>query len=667
MRVPKLLAATSLLAAPLMGLAGAQGADDCSNAQPISGLGTFVFNTTSATSGGPSGCGGIGRDVWWSWTAPSTSDYQVSTCGNASWDTVLAVFSNCSTQITCNDDACGLQSTVSWSAMAGTTYLIRGGSFSGSSSGVGAIEITQGGGGSGGCTNPTTGPDVIVGGIPNISNFGATGGMAGYSLGTTSCNVGDAELLWIASSNQHPVIGQNIYRIDDGRFEQIGQSWLKHGFTALQQNLCCNCNSSGTGSRLGVGCSDPYSSGLNGSQSGLGPRWQVNAFTGAFSYPFAQQGQTGDRVFKRIQVANDDVDPSQYPNATYWGESQYIAPDDAAAGNGFNNVSYTRLSRPGSTTNGAWRLNIGGATVREQPAIYAWSATTPTAAIEEINVPGEGQFVAGSNVVDNGDGTWTYNYAIFNNNSDFSGESFTVPLGANVTVTNPGMSFPLYHSGEPYTNLDWNATVSANDITWTTESYAVNQDANALRWGTTYSFWFTADAAPEAKSGLLGLFKPGNPGAQIFPTEGPGTGGGTLVIQNYCTAIPNSTGQASTMIASNVDLTLRSMDLEAVNLTQNAFGYFLASLTQGFIPNAGGSQGNLCLAGNIGRGVGGGILFSGTSGAFFTPVDLDMIPTPTGMTSAMSGDRWHFQAWHRDSVLGFATSNFSDGVWVQFP
>ena len=26
------------------------------------------------------------------------------------------------------------------------------------------------------------------------------------------------------------------------------------------------------------------------------------------------------------------------------------------------------------------------------------------------------------------------------------------------------------------------------------------------------------------------------------------------------------------MIASNVDLTLRTMDLEAVNLTQNAFG-----------------------------------------------------------------------------------------------
>ena len=174
-----------------------------------------------------------------------------------------------------------------------------------------------------------TGADVIVGSIPNISNYGASPeGRLAYALGTTSCNVGTAEqrLHWFANSNQHPVIGQNIYRIENGRFEQIGTSWLKHGFTALQQNLCGSCQSSGTGSRLGVGCSDPYSSGLNGSQGGLGPRFQVNAFTGAFPYPYFAQGQSGDRAFKRIQIPNDDVDPGLHPTATYWGEAQYVAP-----------------------------------------------------------------------------------------------------------------------------------------------------------------------------------------------------------------------------------------------------------------------------------------------------------------------------------------------------
>jgi hypothetical protein len=46
---------------------------------------------------------------------------------------------------------------------------------------------------------------------------------------------------------------------NDERFEQIGQSQVKHAFTALTQNLCSlGCNGVG-GSRLGSGCSDPYS------------------------------------------------------------------------------------------------------------------------------------------------------------------------------------------------------------------------------------------------------------------------------------------------------------------------------------------------------------------------------------------------------------------------
>ena len=34
-----------------------------------------------------------------------------------------------------------------------------------------------------------------------------------YALGTTSCNIGTVDLTWIANTNQHPVIGQNIYRL----------------------------------------------------------------------------------------------------------------------------------------------------------------------------------------------------------------------------------------------------------------------------------------------------------------------------------------------------------------------------------------------------------------------------------------------------------------------
>ena len=511
---------------------------------------------------------------------------------------------------------------------------------------------------------------MIVGAIPSASTFGTVGDMSAYSLATTSCNVGDQELLWIANNNQHPVIGQNIYRMENGRFEQVGLGWLKHGFTALQQNLCCSCTSSGTGTRLGIGCSDPYGSALNGSQSGLGPRSQVNAFTGAFPYPFQDQGQTGDRVYKRIQVLTDDVNPTLHPTAQYFGEAQYVTPDDSAAGNGSNSVSYVPLSRSNTTTQGAYRLNpVNGGTVAGLSAVRGWAAADSNVVAEDIFVPGEGMFVAGSNAIDNGDGTWQYEYAVFNNNSDLSGQSFTIPFGANVFAIEAGMSFPLYHSGEPYTNAPWTATVSATGVTWSTDTFAQDVNANALRWGTTYSFWITTDAAPVMGNATLGLFKPGGPGNQSVALLTPGDGSGNSVFaQNYCMANANSTGATGLTSLGNVDLMARTMDLTASDLPNNAFGFFITSTTEGFAASPGGSAGNLCLGGAIGRGVGGGVFNTGAIGAFTGIVDLDNMPTPTtGNTSVMPGETRYFQAWHRDSLFGIPLSNFSNGLRVTFP
>ena len=38
----------------------------------------------------------------------------------------------------------------------------------------------------------TTGPDVTIINLPDISNWGASGGIRAYSVGTTSCNIGNA-------------------------------------------------------------------------------------------------------------------------------------------------------------------------------------------------------------------------------------------------------------------------------------------------------------------------------------------------------------------------------------------------------------------------------------------------------------------------------------------
>ena len=81
----------------------------------------------------------------------------------------------------------------------------------------------------------------------------------------------------------------------------------------------------------------------------------------------------------------------------------------------------------------------------------------------------------------------------------------------------------------------------------------------------------------------------------------------------------------------------------------------------------GGSQGILCLTGAVGRYVGPGqIQFSGAVRMMRLPIDLQSMPTPTGLTSASAGQTWHFQTWYRDTVGGTATSNFSDAVSVMF-
>ena len=89
------------------------------------------------------------------------------------------------------------------------------------------------------CGNWSTGPDVIVGNLTDIGHYGAVGTVSAYSIGTDACNFGDTPLVWEEGNNQHPVIAQHMYRYEAGRFEQLGISWLKHGFGALANNTCC--------------------------------------------------------------------------------------------------------------------------------------------------------------------------------------------------------------------------------------------------------------------------------------------------------------------------------------------------------------------------------------------------------------------------------------------
>ena len=157
-------------------------------------------------------------------------------------------------------------------------------------------------------------PDVVVFDLYNTAYWGTSGSTAAYSVGTESCNWGDQDLDWFAGTPDVPVIGANMYRIADGRIEQLGQSWLKWAFTSVNGNACGSCQNPGTGALLGPFCSDPYSAGLNGSQSGLGPKSVVNPYTGF--HPGGHATPSGpSTIAGRLQVPVADVTPAQNPDA----------------------------------------------------------------------------------------------------------------------------------------------------------------------------------------------------------------------------------------------------------------------------------------------------------------------------------------------------------------
>jgi len=415
------------------------------------------------------------------------------------------------------------------------------------------------------CANPVTGPDVIVGDIPDIvhhTTAGAVNGKRAYSFGTTSCNLGSQRLIWDDTTNVYPVISQNMYRVANGRFEQIGQSWLKHGFCALQGNVCCSCQPGGNCDALFPGCSDPYSAGLNGSQGGLGPKHEIDAAAGYIPLNWnnngiVEPGDTNQIIYKRLQVAQADLTTA---SATYLFASSYVQPEDSEYHHDLNSQSYRRVTV--NQTN--FNVSLAGTTRRGISAIYAWQEhglglnlpdpnvfvnlvnDTSTPPHNNITIPGiadGGHYLVGAKVSDLGGGIWHYEYAIQNMTSDRSGGSFRVPLPAGAIITNAAFSGVPYHSGEPYSNTAWNIVWSPNAteiVFQSPQTFAQNPNSNALRWDTVYNFRFDCNVAPVAGNATIGLFKPA-----VVPATDP-----TSLIAN--TRIPNPAGGGNFIPPNNI-------------------------------------------------------------------------------------------------------------------
>ena len=129
-------------------------------------------------------------------------------------------------------------------------------------------------------------------------------------------------------------------------------------------------------------------------------------------------------------------------------------------------------------------------------------------------------------------GVWHYEYALYNENLDRAIQSFSVPLGPGVNISNIGFHAPPQEPGwandgtfnnQGYSSAPWTVTQAADSITWNSETFAQNQNANAIRWGTLYNFRFDADQPPQKANAMVGYFKTGSP--TTVAIQGPFGGG----------------------------------------------------------------------------------------------------------------------------------------------
>lgn len=376
------------------------------------------------------------------------------------------------------------------------------------------------------------GPDVIVGDLSGLAQFGsAAGTQVGLAVGTDSCNAGTIDLDWFANpSNNHPVIPQNLYRMSagGGTFEQVGQGQMKHAFTALTNNLCgFGCNGVG-GSRLGSGCSDPYGASLN-SGPNLGSKAWVNPYTGF--YPRndsatpnnSHTGHTHLGPTHRILTEINDLNTTLNPGATYFAEGQYVTPHEyvwcqanPTQCNMNNNVSYRQYNVNGTTS---FTFSSAGATQRMKPAIMAWTGAT----IVQFQPSGgntDGIGFIGYKVTNPSPGVWHYEYAIYNQNIDRAIQSFGLPIGNGVTLSNVVFRAPPQHPGSAadgtagnagFSSAAWTQSESGGYTTWGSESLLANPNANAIRWGSMYNIRFDSNQPPMTSFARLGFLKTGQP------------------------------------------------------------------------------------------------------------------------------------------------------------
>ena len=119
---------------------------------------------------------------------------------------------------------------------------------------------------------------------------------------------------------------------------------------------------------------------------------------------------------------------------------------------------------------------------------------------------------------------YRYNFAMYVHDIDRQIREFSVPIADSANVAAMGFR-DLDGTGAN----DWAPVRGNGKITWSTQTFAENQNANSLKYGNVFNFWIDCNVVPADGMGSIGLYKPGTlpcltvvgrmPGSTFFPTS----------------------------------------------------------------------------------------------------------------------------------------------------
>lgn len=319
------------------------------------------------------------------------------------------------------------------------------------------------------------------------------------------------------NNDQHPFLVFNLYRLDAaGRFEQIGESALKHAFLTINTGCTFTCPSNNILFRR---CADVYTKESNDTPNDLGPKSELIPHRGIWgrcgsiydpNCDGVEDAPGYDDMTHRMLVGEHAIDPTRNPGARYFFSAFYIVRDDI---NIDNTMGWREIVPAWLQNAQRWQMNQVG-DFSNGSALDAWVPVDTVAADRahrRLTTPeGEVRVAVRVHPIDNG--RFRYDYAV--QNLTFS-RPVTQGAEPNLRVLrNLGFSafgLPAAGSNPGFADTDrdpgnaWTATSSAGGLRWTAPA------GNTLDWGRIYRFSVESTRPPVAGAVTLEVAEAGSP------------------------------------------------------------------------------------------------------------------------------------------------------------